>query len=140
MNYQSGRNLNVSGSGGVATTGTPASGGTGVNLFENPSAVFNNFRPILVSADQQSSRGVVRGFPFWNLDISIGKTTQLFERVRMKISADAFNLANFVLQSNPALNITSPAGFGVATTQTGNPSTGDFSGPRRIQLGLRFEF
>jgi hypothetical protein len=140
LDYREGKHFDVSGSGGVGTAGDPAVGGTGVNLFANPQAVLANFRPVLIGTDTQTSRGILRSFGFWNLDFSIGKSTRLYERLRVTVSADAFNLTNTVLFRDPNSNLFSRANFGVVTSQSGNPGSGDFSGPRRIQLGLRFDF
>jgi hypothetical protein len=138
--YSGSKNFEVPGSGGVATSGNPAAGGTGVNLFEDPEAVFKNFRPLLLGEDTRTSRGKVRGFGFQTIDLSIGKVFRLPRETRMSISADFFNVLNTVLFGNPSLSILSPASFGVVTRQSGNPLTQDFSGSRTAQLGVRFEF
>jgi hypothetical protein len=138
--YDGGKNFNVAGSGGVGTSGNPATGGTGVNIFADPEAVFQNFRPLLLGEDTRTSRGKVRGFGFQTLDLSIGKTFRLPRETRMSISADVFNVMNTVLFANPSLSILSPASFGVVTRQAGNPLTQDFSGSRTAQIGVRFEF
>ena len=138
--YAGSRNRDVAGSGGVGSSGNPATGGTGINLFANPEGVFKNFRPILIGVYKQTTRGAVRGFGLWNLDLSVGKTFYATRKIKMNVSADFFNLLNHVLFADPSVSILNPASFGVATRQTGNPSGGDFSGPRRVQLGLRMEF
>ena len=61
------------GSNGIGTSGNPATGGTGVNMFENPEQVFNDYRRVLVSQDDRAGRGTLRGLPRWNLDLAIGK-------------------------------------------------------------------
>ncbi len=138
--YTGSKNFQVPGSGGVASSGNPAIGGTGVNLFANPEAIFRNFRPLLLGEDTQTSRGKVRGFGFWDVDLSIGKSFRTPRGTRLSVSADFFNVMNTVLFGNPALSILSPASFGVVTRQSGNPLTQDFSGSRSAQLGVRFEF
>lgn len=122
----------VAGSGGVGSAGDPAAGGTGLNLYSNPEAVLNSFRPIRISEDRRVGRGVLRGLPRWSLDFSFGKRTAVAEQVEMVISLDIFNAFNNVQFDNPSLNLSSPATFGVLTSQ-GNT-------PRSIQLGLRVEF
>jgi hypothetical protein len=133
-------NYGVPGSGGVGTSGDPSAGGTGVNMFANPEAVFKNLRPILLGEDTVTSRGKIRGFGFRDLDLSIGKTLSMPRGGRLSISADFFNVMNTVLFGNPTLSILTPASFGVVTRQSGNPLTQDFSGSRSAQLGLRYEF
>lgn len=127
-----GVNSGVAGGGGIGTSGNPAAGGTGLNLFADPQAVFNSFRRVNISEDTRAGRGAIYGLPRWNVDLSIGKRTRLSERTNLLISADVFNVFNTVQFSNPAMNLTSPATFGVITAQ-GNDA-------RAVQLAVRFEF
>jgi hypothetical protein len=131
-NYANEVHSGVAGSGGVASVGNPATGGSGLNLFADPAAVIGNFRRINVSQDGRAFRGILRGLPFWNLDASLGKRTPLTERVNMLFSADFLNIFNHVVFTDPALNLLDPRSFGVITSQ--------FNTPRAIQLSLRFEF
>jgi hypothetical protein len=131
-NYGNSVHSGIAGSGSVGTVGNPATGGSGLNLFADPAAVIGNFRPINVSQDGRSFRGTLRGLPFWNLDVSVGKRTALTERVNILFSADFLNIFNHVVFSDPTLNLLDPQSFGVVTSQ--------FNTPRAIQLSLRFEF
>ncbi len=121
---------------GVGTVGTTAGGrGSGLNIFANPEAAYDSFRHILVSQDTRHGRGVLRGFPRWNADISIGKKTNITERVKTVFTFDlinAFNRVEFDDQIGFSLDLRNRAAFGVLTRQ--------FADPRKIQLGLRFEF
>jgi len=121
---------------GVGTVGTTAGGsGSGLNIFANPEEAYNSFRHILVSQDTRHGRGVLRGFPRWNADLSIGKKTNITERVKTVFTFDminAFNRVEFDDQTGFSLDLRNRAAFGVLTRQ--------FADPRRIQLGLRFEF
>jgi len=123
---------NNAGAGGVGTTGNPATGGTGLNLFDDPQAVFNNYRRVLVSEDPRAGRGTLRGLPRWNLDMSFGKRTRVSHAVNAVFTAEIVNVFNSLQFSNPALNLATPANFGVITAQANTP--------RQIQLGLRVEF
>lgn len=123
---------NVAGSGGIGTNGNPATGGTGLNIFADPEAVYNIFRRVNVSQDGRQGRGVLRGLPHWNLDASIGKRTSLSEQLRMVFTLDLLNMFNHVQRSNPNLSLAAPANFGVITGQSNEP--------RAIQFGLRLEF
>ncbi|MDQ3175271.1 MAG: hypothetical protein M3Q91_16435, partial [Acidobacteriota bacterium] len=123
----------VTGSGGIGTSGNPATRGTGLNLFTDPEAVFNSFRRINIATDGRSGRGVLRGFSRWNLDFSVGKETKIGERVKLTITSDFFNVFNRVNFVNPFLFLQNQAGFGVITNTLLNSQ-------RRIQLGGRFEF
>lgn len=122
----------VSGSGGVGTTGNPAAKGTGLNLFSNPEDVYKSFRHVLISQDGRHGRGVLRGLPRWNLDMSVGKRTAITEEVQAVFSVDLFNILNRVEFNDPGLSLLAPATFGVLSSQ--------FANPRQIQFGLRFEF
>jgi hypothetical protein len=122
----------VSGSGGVGIDGNPATGGSGLNIFANPQTVLGDFRPIELSTDGRSGRGVLRGFPYWNFDLSMAKRTLVTERVAFLFSADFLNAFNHVVFNDPTLNMQDPASFGVISSQANSP--------RAIQLGLRLEF
>ncbi len=110
----------------------PARGGAGLNLFSNPEAAFNDFRPVLLSADGRNGRDLVRGLSHWNVDLSIGKKTRITERAQAVLTFDMINALNHVEFVDPTLSLQSRASFGVINTQYGTP--------RAIQLGLRFEF
>jgi hypothetical protein len=122
----------VSGSGGVGINGNSATGGSGLNIFENPQEALEDFRPIQVSTDGRSGRGVLRGFPYWNVDLSLAKRTLVTERVAILFSADFLNAFNHVVFNDPTLNLQDPASFGVVSSEESNP--------RAIQFGLRLEF
>jgi len=113
--------------------GSSASGsGTGLNIFGDSQAVFNQFRPTQLSVDTTSRGGTLRGLKLWNVDLSIAKKTAVTERTMLTLSAEFFNAFNHVNFLDPAVNLQSPQTFGVITTQ-GND-------PRQIQLGMRFDF
>src|SRR5206468_2227629 len=106
-------NRGVTGSGGIGTNSDPARRGTGLNLFANPEAVFNRFRPVLISQDGRTGRAnPVRGLPFWNLDFSVGKRTNIDERISVVVTADLFNTFNNVNFADPALSLTNRGAFG----------------------------
>jgi hypothetical protein len=130
----------VRGSNGVGINSDPARGGSGLNLFSNPEAAFNSFRPVLLSQDGRNGRHTLRGLNRWNTDLSIGKRTRITERVSNVFTFDMINAFNRVEFADPSLNpgantqlnLQNRANFGVLSTQWGTP--------RAIQLGLRFEF
>ena len=139
-----GDNSGVAGSGGIGTNST------GKNLFSNPEAAYNSFRPALLSQDGRAGRGVLRGLSKWQVDMSVGKTTKITERVTFVLSFDFFNIFNHpnfydpnVLDSNA--NLENKASFGVITTQitpnpNGFPLAYTFYRPRAIQIGGRIQF
>ncbi|HSR67809.1 MAG TPA: carboxypeptidase-like regulatory domain-containing protein [Acidobacteriota bacterium] len=126
----------ATGSNGIGTNSDPANGGTGLNLFGNPEAVFNSFRRVLISQDTRDGRGALRAPPRWDLDLSISKTTTLADAadqpITMTFSFDFLNAFNNVLYGNPSLSVNSPTAFGAFTGQNNDP--------RVIQFGLRIDF
>jgi hypothetical protein len=132
-------NRDVKGSNNIGVNSDPARRGSGLNLFANPEQVFNSFRRVELSRDGRSGRAnPLRGFPRWNIDASIAKSTQITETVAIRFSADFFNLPNHPIFNNPALNLTAPQTFGVVTSQF--VPNNRIGGERWIQLGLRVEF
>ncbi len=133
-------NHGVAGSHGIGTNGDPARNGSGLNLFGNPEQVFNSFRNVQISKDGRTGRAnPVRGLPFKNLDMSIGKKTSIGERLAISYSFDFFNIFNHVNFVDPSLDQSFPARFGVITQQL-VPANREISGARWIQFGLRVEF
>jgi hypothetical protein len=117
------------GSGGV---GTNAASASGLNYFADPEAAYKNFRRIRLASDTRSGRGTLRGFPSWNVDLALGKTTRIGERIRAGLTFEFFNVFNNVIFANPALDLRTPQSFGVVTAQSNSP--------RLIQAGLRLEW
>jgi hypothetical protein len=117
---------------GIGTTGNPATGGSGLNLFANPAAVYSSFRPILVSQDTTSYGGQIRGQSRWNLDLSVIRKIKFTERVSTTFTAQFFNMFNRVMFGDPGVSLQAPNTFGVITTQ--------MNSPRIIQLGLHVDF
>jgi len=117
----------------VGINGNPASGGTGLNLFSNPLAVFNSFRPAMVGIDTTSgSGGQLRGLSRWNLDVALSRKFRFTERWSTTFSAQLFNAFNTVQFADPSVSLQSPQSFGVLSSQ--------LNAPRIIQLGLHVDF
>ena len=123
----------------VGTSGDPAAGGTGLNLFAKPEEVFSKFRQVELDRDGRAGRAnPLRGPSRWNVDLSLGKTTTIKENFKVTFLADFFNAFNNVIFANPTLDLNQAASFGVLTTQFVPPDR--TTGSRWIQLGLRIEF
>jgi hypothetical protein len=134
-------NHNVAGSNGVGTTGNPATGGTGLSLFDNPENVYNMFRPFLLSQDTRNYTGALRGLGLWNIDLSIAKNTRISDHLTVRAGFDFFNLFNHPTFDSPSTRLDSPTNFGVITGQSAaNEARANFVGPRRIQFFMRLEF
>jgi hypothetical protein len=128
----SGRNNNVVGSGGIATNGNASGGGSGINIFSNPVAVFNGLSRPMLTQNLRPFDFNVNGFPLWNVDLSVGKNIAVTEAYKAYFTADFFNAFNVFNPASPSLDMNNPHAFGVVTGQNNIPRT--------IQLGLRFEF
>ncbi len=87
----------------VGTSGDPKNSGTGLNYFADPGAAFQKFRPALIASDTNDGRNSpLRGLGFWNLDMRLGKSTAITERVKVEFSADFFNIFNHPNFLDPA--------------------------------------
>ena len=124
------------------STSNPPIAGTGFNLFANGRDAASSFRPVLLSADGRSGRSnPIRGLPYKNLDLSIGKNTRITERFSSRIAFDMFNIMNYVNYANPTqanLNITNPNTFGTVNASFIPPNRTNSA--RWIQMSFRVEF
>ena len=125
--------LSSSGYGSGATGGVP-------NMFQNPDAVLANFR-YATFADKTLGFGAIRGPMRWNVDLSLAKRTRITERVSTRFDVQFVNAFNHMMFGSggdsffsfqPGADISNPGPFGVPSNQ--------FSVPRYIQFGLRFDF
>jgi hypothetical protein len=118
---------------GVGTNGNATAGGSGINMFANPSAIYSEFRPLILGLDTSAGgAGVVRGLPTWNVDATASKDFRIRERLGVSVIIQANNVLNHFQPGNPSLNINSPQTWGVISSQ-GNT-------PRQMQFGLRVHF
>jgi hypothetical protein len=114
-----------------------------LNLFPNTN-VGADFVPGY--AGQVGYRGIVRGLHTWNDDMSVSKTFRVREGWRLSFRAEAYNVTNHVVFSNPSLSISQQAG----TTTAGGPAafgssrfgeiTSTSNNPRVLQMALRLTF
>lgn len=139
-------------SNGVAASGDPASGGSGINQFADPAKAFASFRPCLLGYDTScGGAGVLRGFPMWNLDLTVSKDFRIAERVGITFSAQFANVLNHMQPQDPNLDIQDASSWGVVVDQSrtgstaatntsyGGPTVPVFN-PRQIEFGLRIHF
>ncbi len=117
---------------GVGTSGT-----SGINMFSNPVAVYNEFRPALLGQDTGSGGFDVRGFPFWNLDATISKNFSVRERINATLSFQFVNVLNHFTPGDPTLSLATPSSFGVVTNQYTTPNG---AANRTMEFGLRIGF
>jgi len=134
--YDSGFTIGPNGYGADAGGGTFDSAGGYPTLFKNPDAVAASFRLPFFSDPRVGTYDGLRGLGRWNVDLSVGKTTHITERLTTRFEVQMVNAFNHVEMRDYAtafaLDISSPSGFGV--------TTGQYNRPRFIQWGLRFDF
>jgi hypothetical protein len=118
----------------VATAGNASSGGTGVNLFANPCAVYNSLRYALPTDTNSGGGGVIRNLPAWNLDMTVTKDLTIRERFGMMLIFQSTNVLNHVILGAPNFSLGSPRTFGVIT------ASATAYNPRQMEFGLRFHF
>lgn len=135
----------VNNTGGVGANGNSSNGGSGVNMFADPSQVYSEFRPFILGVDGRTGgAGTVYGQHRWNLDLGLTKDTQFTERVGAQFFLQAFNVLNHMQWGDPSMNLQDPADFGVLSGQYGALTLGGSGASpnytRIIQLGLRVHF
>ena len=114
------------------------SGNTGVNIFADPCAIYNEFRrPVLGQDTNTGGAGVLRGFPFWNLDATISKDFRVTESIGATLSFQFVNILNHFNALDPTVNIDSASSFGVVNNQYTTPNGAQ---NRSIEFGLRLRF
>jgi hypothetical protein len=138
--YSTSPNYNVNtGTSPIGSAGNASNGGSGVNLFANPAAVYNTLQPIILGINGRANDlGPLYGQHRWNLDFTISKTTRITERIGTTFYAQFFNALNHMEFQDPGqygsagLNLQNPAAFGVLNSQ--------FNNPRHMEFGLRIFF
>jgi hypothetical protein len=123
---------------GAGINSNTANGGNNINMFSNPSAVFNEFRPCILGYDTScGSSGQIRGLSNWNMDLNIAKDFAVFrERAFATLSFQFTNVFNHEALADPALSISSPGDWGVL----GSNENGSLSSPRQLTFSLRVKF
>jgi carboxypeptidase family protein len=122
----------------VGGTCAGTSGTTGMNMFTNPCAVYNTFRPPILGIDTNvNGAGPIRGFPTWNLDATLTKDIRVTERFGAQLLFQFVNILNHFQPANPSMNIDSPQTWGVVTNQA---TTANGAQSRWMEFGLRVHF
>ncbi len=96
---------------------TAVAGNGGSFQYLNPSA----FAAVTTARFGTGSRNGVRGPGLFDLDVSLKREFPIYERIRLDLAADAFDVTNTPAFANPAAVI-SNAGFGQVTTSNANRS------------------
>ena len=119
----------LSTSGGTEARLGGASGGPGylaASAICAPPAIGNGF------GYGNSGTGILPGPPQFNWDVSLVKTTHITERQTIQLRSEFFNTFNHPQFNNPGTAISTPATFGVITSESVNP--------RLIQFALKYSF
>jgi hypothetical protein len=121
-------------SGGVGSRLGGVSGGPG--FFNSGASLFCSAPAISDGTDfGNSGVGLLLGPGQFNFDISLIKNTRIGgirENAVLQIRAEFFNAFNHAQFSNPGTTVSSPATFGVITSDTVNP--------RLIQFAMKYQF
>jgi hypothetical protein len=120
----------------VGSSENPAKGGSGINLFNNPTVVASEFRPLVLGVDS-STTFPLRGFPYWNLDLAVTKDIRVVERVSMQLVIQSVNVLNHFVPADPSANIQSTSTFGVVSNQF---TSGNGVQSRWMEFGLKLRF
>ena len=98
------------------------------------------------SVGQQGSlgRNVIRGFPFWQIDVAVRRQFNLTERLGLQFRAEAFNVFNHPNFGTIQTSLTSPT-FGKATEMLNTRLGGlnplyQVGGPRSMQFAFKLQF
>jgi hypothetical protein len=120
----------------------------GQSIYGSPKTINNwlNINAFAVPAPGtwgNLGRNVARGPGYYEIDVALEKSTAVTERLNVKFRAEAFNLFNHPIYTDPALGIGSSGNpdpsFGVITSELNTNPTGPGSS-RKIQFMLRLEF
>ncbi|PYV81928.1 MAG: hypothetical protein DMG05_29000, partial [Acidobacteria bacterium] len=122
----------------IAIRNNVSNASPGVSFMFNPDA-FRDPQPFTLG-NAARTYGDLRGFPFFNEDLSITKQFQVRESKRLELRMDAFNLLNRSVFNDP-----STAFYDTPRIQSGRAiGYGTFFGrknfSRQLQLSLKFVF
>ena len=127
-------NRGVTGSNGIGTNN-----GEGINMFADPSAVFNMFRRCILGVDTScGGTGNLRGLNRWNVDATLAKDIKVTERVGVQLTMQFTNVFNHFQPGDSRdgsannLRLNQPTNFGKITTAVFDP--------RQVEWGLRIHF
>lgn len=114
----------------IGTNTAGSTTGSELNMFGNPIQVWNDFRPPILGIDKRAGgTGPIRGMPYWNVDMSLGKQFKITERFSSEFNFIVTNVFNHNQLQDQNLDITNPTAWGVLNTQGNNP--------RQMEFGLR---
>src|SRR5579864_5507511 len=104
-------------------------------IYGNPTAVFNNMRPLILGIDNKSGGfGFLYGLSYWNMNLGIKKAIRMTERLNAEASINFVNVLNHNQFLDPTLDGCNSCskGFGALTTEG--------TTPRTMEFGIRLNF
>jgi outer membrane receptor protein involved in Fe transport len=115
----------------------------GVPIYAAGQNINNWFNPAAFAKPAKDTwgnlgRNIARGPGYYEIDTALQKDIPLTERLKLEFRAEAFNLLNHPIYSDPGGSISSSS-FGVITDQLNDGATGTGTS-RRLQFMLRLEF
>lgn len=133
-----GANGNINNS--CIVNGAVTCGGVGLNAYSNPQAVYNSFRRMVLGIDTAGGGGGrIRGFPRWNLDLQVTKSTKFTERFSTMAYFTFTNVLNHFQPADPSTNIDSAGNFGRITDSAFNSGVVP-TGQRQMEFGLKINW
>jgi len=105
------------------------------SIFSNPAALLTTVRNPILGLDTGTggNGSVIRGLPYWNMDLRVTKNINIFERVSAEFQFVTTNVFNHPVFNDPSLSpYAGVSNFGVVSTQGNNP--------RQMQFGIRLSF
>ncbi len=133
-NIRPSANRGVTGSGGIGTNNSE-----GINMFADPSSVFNLFRRCVLGIDTScGGAGNLRGLNRWNVDATLAKDIKITERIGLQFTMQFTNVFNHFQPGDPRdgsannLRLNQPTNFGKITTAVYDP--------RQVEWGMRIHF
>jgi len=118
----------------IPASGVGSNNPTGINMFADPNAVYNQFRRCILGLDNGcGGYGNLRGLPRWNMDATIAKEIKFTERVGFTLTLQMTNVFNHFQPDDPSsLSLTTSSSFGRIT--------GSAYSSRQMEIGGRIHF
>ena len=96
--------------------------------------------PILGLDSKNGGYGIFRGFPYWNLDMSLRKNFRVSERFSVEFSTIFTNVLNHMQPEDPNGYFTNTGNLDASSPSTFGTVAGQFNTPRQMEFGLRVNF
>ena len=112
-----------------------------VNIFSDGTLDYQNWRnPILGLDSKDGGYGIIRGLPYWNLDMSVKKSIRVAEGINVEFQGVFANVTNHNQWTDNFPCLCNTGGFGALGGIPGATGQAGEAEPRNIELGLRVRF